>query len=418
MKPLRAILDKVHPQFAPGGKLEKLYPMYEGVDTFLFTPGDVTKGASHIRDGMDLKRMMIMVVAALTPCIFMAFYNTGYQANLAISNLVENGIPAGDISAIGWRASVLSTLGVEYNPNSLIANLIHGALYFIPVFLVCNIVGGAWELLFCCVRKHELNEGFLVTGMLFPLTLPPSIPLWQVAIGISFGVVIGKEIFGGTGKNFLNPALTARAFLYFAYPAQITGDAVWTAVGGTRADAFSGATSLGALAAAAPEVGMKAVTDLVSWWDAFFGFIQGSMGETSTFACLLGAIFLIATGVGSWRIMAGVLIGSMGFAAILNGAGGENPMMSMSPQWHLVVGGLAFGLVFMATDPVSASMTETGKWFYGILIGVVTILIRVINPAFPEGIMLAILLGNVFAPLIDYFVVQANVKRRLARNVV
>ncbi|MCL4108996.1 UNVERIFIED_CONTAM: hypothetical protein GTU68_052634 [Idotea baltica] len=302
----------------------------------------------------------------------------------------------------------MNSLGVGYDPGSFFGNMIHGALYFIPVFLVCNIVGGLWELIFCCVRKHELNEGFLVTGMLFPLTLPPSIPLWQVAIGISFGVVIGKEIFGGTGKNFLNPALTARAFLYFAYPAQISGDAVWTAVGGAKADAFSGAT----------EVGMKAVTDLVSWSDAFFGFIQGSMGETSTLACLLGAAFLIATGVGSWRIMAGVLIGAMGFSAILTGVGGDNPMMSMPPQWHLVVGGLAFGLVFMATDPVSAAMTTTGRWFYGILIGVVTILIRVINPAFPEGIMLAILLGNVFAPLIDYFVVQANVKRRLARNVV
>jgi Na+-transporting NADH:ubiquinone oxidoreductase subunit B len=418
MKPLRAILDKMHPQFAPGGKFEKLHPLYEAIDTFLFTPGDVTQGASHVRDGMDLKRMMIMVVVALTPCIFMAFYNTGYQANLAISSLVESGVPAGDLSAIGWRASVLSALGVEYNPHSMFANLIHGALYFIPVFLVCNIVGGIWELIFCCVRKHEMNEGFLVTGMLFPLTLPPSIPLWQVAVGISFGVVIGKEIFGGTGKNFLNPALTARAFLYFAYPAQITGDAVWTAVGGAKADAFSGATSLGVLASAAPEVGMRAVTSLVSWSDAFFGCMQGSMGETSTLACLFGAAFLIATGVGSWRIMAGVFVGSMGFAAILTGVDGDNPMLTMPPQWHLVVGGLAFGMVFMATDPVSAAMTSTGKWVYGILIGVVTILIRVVNPAFPEGIMLAILLGNVFAPLIDYFVVQANVKRRLARNVV
>lgn len=408
----------MHPQFAKGGKLEKLYPLYEAIDTFVYTPGDVTKGASHVRDGMDLKRMMIMVVAALAPCIFMAFYNTGYQANLAISNLIESGVPAADLSAIGWRAGLLSSLGVSYDPGSFVGNMIHGALYFIPVFLVCNIVGGLWELIFCCVRKHELNEGFLVTGMLFPLTLPPSIPLWQVAIGISFGVVIGKEIFGGTGKNFLNPALTARAFLYFAYPAQISGDAVWTAVGGPKADMFSGATSLGALASAAPEVGMKAVTDLVTWSDAFFGFIQGSMGETSTLACLFGAIFLICVGVGSWRIMAGVLIGSMGFSAILTGVDSVNPMMSMPPQWHLVVGGLAFGMVFMATDPVSAAMTTTGKWFYGIMIGVVTILIRVINPAFPEGIMLAILLGNVFAPLIDYFVVQANVKRRLARNVV
>lgn len=409
----------MHPHFAEGGKAQKLYPLYEAIDTFLYTPGDVTKGASHVRDGIDLKRMMIMVVAGLAPCIFMAFYNTGYQANTAITNLVENGGVASDqLAAIGWRGSVMNALGVGYKPG-FFNNMIHGALYFIPVFLVCNIVGGLWELIFCVVRKHELNEGFLVTGMLFPLTLPPSIPLWQVALGISFGVVIGKEIFGGTGKNFLNPALTARAFLYFAYPAQITGDAVWTAVGGPGADAFSGATSLGALAAAAPEVGMNAVTGLVSWSDAFLGFIQGSMGETSTLACLLGAAFLIMTGVGSWRVMAGVLLGSMGFATALNMFGdASNPMVAMPPQWHLVVGGLAFGMVFMATDPVSAAMTSKGRWVYGILIGVVTIMIRVINPAFPEGIMLAILLGNVFAPLIDYFVVQANINRRLARNVV
>jgi len=276
-------------------------------------------------------------------------------------------------------------------------------------------------MIFSVVRKHEINEGFLVTGLLFPLTLPPTIPLWQVALGVSFGVVLGKEVFGGTGKNFLNPALTARAFLYFAYPAQISGDRVWTA-----ADGFSGATPLGALANADPKA-LAAATDIeaaateaigVDWWDAFYGFIQGSMGETSTLACLIGAGILCATGIGSWRIMVSVLAGGMGMAALFCyvWSSDTNSMFAMSPMWHLVTGGFAFGLVFMATDPVSAAMTNTGKWIYGGLIGVMTVLIRVINPAYPEGIMLAILFGNVFAPLIDYFVVQANIKRRLARS--
>ena len=416
MKPLRNFLDKLHPVMSPGGKLGVLYPVYEAVDTFLYTPGDTTKGAAHVRDSLDLKRMMITVVVALTPCIFMAMYNTGYQANVAMQAMVDAGtMPAESVAAIGWRASIIDLLGVGYNSGSFFANLIHGALYFIPVFLVCNIVGGLCEVIFCVIRKHELNEGFLVTGMLFPLTLPPTIPLWQVAVGIAFGVVIGKEIFGGTGKNFLNPALTARAFLYFAYPAQITGDKVWAAV---EADGYSGATSLGALAAVTPDVGMKAVDALgITWSQAFFGWIPGSMGETSTFACLLGAGLLVATGIGSWRIMVGVLLGAMGLAGFLNGSIADTVSVATMPaHWHLVTGGLAFGLVFMATDPVSAAMTDRGKWIYGILIGAVTIMIRVVNPAFPEGIMLAILLGNVFAPLIDYFVVRANIKRRLARN--
>lgn len=407
MKPLRRLLDSVHPMFDQGGKLEKLYPLYEAIDTFLYTPPDVTAKASHVRDSLDLKRMMIMVVVALTPCIFMAMYNTGLQANAAMA---EMGIE----QAEGWRGSVIASLGVGYSSSSLVANLVHGALYFLPVFIVCQIAGGFWEVLFACVRKHDINEGFLVTGMLFPLTLPPTIPLWQVAVGISFGVVIGKEVFGGTGKNFLNPALTARAFLYFAYPAQISGDRVWTAV-----DGFSGATPLGAMANSVPGTAIADVMNSinVTWSQAFLGSMQGSMGETSTLACLLGAALLIATGIGSWRIMLSVLLGAMATSGLLFAVGSEtNAMFGMSPLWHLVTGGLAFGLVFMATDPVSAAMTDTGKWFYGALIGFMTILIRVINPAFPEGVMLAILFGNVFAPLIDYFVVQANVKRRLARN--
>lgn len=409
MKPLRRFLDSLHPLFDKGGKFERLYPLYEAADTFLYTPADVTSEASHVRDSIDLKRMMIMVVLALTPCIFMAFYNTGLQANLAMEQM-------GLTDVEGVRGAFLRSFGVGFDPHSLFDNLMHGAVYFVPVFLVCNIVGGAWEVLFGCVRGHDVNEGFLVTGMLFPLTLPPTIPLWQVAIGISFGVVIGKEVFGGTGRNFLNPALTARAFLYFAYPVQISGDRVWTAV-----DGFSGATILGAMAAAegGSDADPTAVMDSigVSWSEAFLGTIQGSMGETSTLACLLGAGILILTGIGSWRIMAAVLIGAVGTSLLMTTASSAgNAMFAFPTQWHLVSGGLAFGLVFMATDPVSASMTERGKWFYGILIGFMTIMIRVVNPAFPEGIMLAILFGNVFAPLIDYFVVQANVNRRLARD--
>jgi Na+-transporting NADH:ubiquinone oxidoreductase subunit B len=412
MKPLRRLLDSLHPHVAEGGKLRVAYPLYEALDTFLFSPGEVTKGPSHIRDAMDLKRMMGTVVLALGPCILMAMWNTGYQANLAIENL---GIDTA--GSDNWRYAVLETLGVGFSSTNLIANFVHGALYFIPVFLVTQIAGGFWEVLFATIRKHEVNEGFLVTGMLFPLTLPPDIPLWQVAIGISFGIVIGKEVFGGTGHNFLNPALTARAFLYFAYPITMSGASVWTA--GFTAEGHSSATPLGAIPDAniadVQESGMAVLH--VDWVDSFLGCVQGSMGETSALACLIGAAILIGTGIGSWRIMAGVLIGAVGFALVLNVTGSDsNPMMLMPWYWHLVVGGFAFGTVFMATDPVSAAMTETGKWIYGILIGFVTIMIRVLNPAYAEGIMLAILFGNVFAPLIDYYVVQANIKRRQARD--
>ncbi|MGD9857084.1 MAG: NADH:ubiquinone reductase (Na(+)-transporting) subunit B [Planctomycetaceae bacterium] len=424
MKPLRRFLDSLEPTFKEG-KLKPLYPLYEAADTFLYTPASVTSGPAHVRDGMDLKRMMITVVAALGPCIVMAMYNTGLQANLALQRLVEAGTlrqPQAD----GWRGVVLDGLHYGYDPGSMLGNVIHGALYFIPVYLVTQIAGGLCEALFASVRKHEINEGFLVTGMLFPLTLPPTIPLWQVALGIMFGVVIGKEVFGGTGKNFLNPALTARAFLYFAYPGNMSGDSIWVAV-----DGLTAATPLGAMAtapvtlaegaAAVPlAVNMQAVTEglHISWSQAFLGTIPGSMGETSTLCCLIGALILIGTGIGSWRIMAAVLAGgfvsSLFFWSLRNYS--DNPMFHMTPLWHLVSGGFAFGLVFMATDPVSAAMTETGKWIYGLLIGVVTMMVRVINPGYAEGIMLAILLGNVFAPLIDYVVVQANIKRRLARS--
>ena len=366
---------------------------------------------THVRDALDLKRMMIVVVLALLPCVYMAMWNTGYQANAAIT-------AGSSVTAVeGWREVVFSSLGFEHDPNSWWANMVLGSLFFLPVYIVCMTVGGIVELIFCIVRKHEINEGFLVTGLLFPLTLPPTIPLWQVALGIGFGVLIGKEVFGGTGKNFLNPALTARAFLYFSYSKEITGN-VWTA-----ADGVSGATMLGALAEnqdnpAVPfsEIVSKVDGHGVSWFDSFMGWTQGSMGETSTLACLLGAAILIATGIGSWRIMAGVVLGALAVSGIFSLLPGENTaLLSLAPHWHLVVGGFAFGAVFMATDPVSASMTGTGKWFYGLLIGGLTILIRCINPGFPEGIMLAILFGNVMAPLIDYFVIQANIKRRMAR---
>jgi Na+-transporting NADH:ubiquinone oxidoreductase subunit B len=401
MKGLRKLFDQVEPHFHKGGALEKLFPVYEMVDTFLFTPDSVNEGPTHVRDGIDLKRMMTIVVVALIPCIFMAFWNTGYQANLAIDKL-------GLESADGWRGVVIDVLEIGYDPGSFWANIFHGGLYFLPIYIVCMMAGGFWEALFSIVRKHEINEGFLVTGMLFPLILPPTIPLWQVAIGISFGVVLGKEVFGGTGKNFLNPALTARAFLYFAYPAEISGDAVWTA-----ADGYTSATPLGLV----PAMGMQALGESMTWMQAFLGTIPGSMGETSALACLLGAGVLILTRVGSWRIMLGLLIGTLGFSELLCWIGSDtNLMFGMSAKWHLVLGGFAFGAVFMATDPVSAAMTDAGKWVYGLLIGLMTVLIRVINPAFPEGVMLAILFGNVFAPVIDHFVIQANIKRRLVRT--
>ena len=401
MKALRNLLDQIEPFVRKGEPLEKLYPQYEALDTFLFTPGQVTKGPTHLRDSIDLKRTMVTVIAALIPCIFMAMWNTGYQANLAMQQI-------GATTTGEWRGVIIDILGIGYNPSSALANIFHGFLYFFPIFLITQLAGGLWEVLFATVRDHEVNEGFLVTGMLFPLTLPPMIPLWQVAIGISFGVVLGKEVFGGTGKNFLNPALTGRAFLYFAYPAEITGDAIWVAV-----DGFTAATPLGAVAAD----GMAAID--VTWTQAFIGALPGSLGETSALACLIGAAVLIGTGIGSWRIMLSMTLSTIVFAELLHIIGSDtNPMFQMNASWHLVLGSFAFGCVFMATDPVSAAMTETGRWFYGALIGFMTVLIRVINPAFPEGVMLAILFGNVFAPVIDHVVLQANVKRRLARTAV
>jgi Na+-transporting NADH:ubiquinone oxidoreductase subunit B len=428
---LRKLLDKFEPFFHAGGKFERLYPIYEATDTFLYTSAEVAKGSTHVRDAIDTKRLMTMVIIALIPCILMAMYNTGYQAQkvIAAGTTVPISETIGQSLWDGhWRFDLLrffKVLGEDntcshpgdfLNLGSIWGCLLHGALYFLPAYLVTMIVGGHCELIFSVIRRHEINEGFLVTGMLFPLTLPPTIPLWQVALGIAFGVVIGKEIFGGTGRNFLNPALTARAFLYFAYPKQISGNSVWTAV-----DGYSGATALGQIAETKPGLttseivaGLEAPLEGTTWWDCLVGNIHGSMGETSTICCLLGAAFLIYTRIGSWRIMAGVVLG-MSATSTLFWLLFEDPVMQILPHWHLVLGGFAFGTVFMATDPVSAAMTQTGKWVYGCLIGFTTVLVRSVNPAFPEGIMLAILFGNVMAPLIDYFVIQANIKRRVTR---
>ena len=396
----RNFLDKIEPHFTKGGKLEKYYGLYEMVDTFIYTPADVTRGTTHVRDGNDLKRTMTFVVIATFFCILMAMYNTGYQANLAMETMGLEQIS-------NWRSIPMSLFG--YNTLNPFSNLMHGALYFLPIYIVTLAVGGIWEVLFATVRGHEVNEGFLVSSMLYTLIMPPDIPLWQVALGISFGIVIGKEVFGGTGKNFLNPALTGRAFLYFAYPASMTGDAVWVAV-----DGFTRATPLGIAA----NGGLDAVYAAnYSWMQSFFGFEPGCLGETSTLAILIGAAFLLYTKVASYRIMGGVFAGMVAISVLFNVIGSDtNPMFAFPWYWHLTAGGFAFGMVYMATDPVSGSMTNTGRWIFGALIGGMTVLIRVVNPAFPEGIMLAILFSNMFAPTIDYFVIQANIRRRMKRS--
>jgi Na+-transporting NADH:ubiquinone oxidoreductase subunit B len=400
LKFLREWLDKKGKDFEPGGKLHAFHALYEAPDTLLFTPGEVTKGNTHVRDALDLKRMMITVVFALVPCVIMALYNTGYQANLAISN--GSALPLDN-----WQTSLYQWMGLAFDPNSLLACFMHGALYFLPVFLVTAAIGGNVEVGFAIVRKHEVNEGFLVTLFLFPLCLPPTIPLWQVAIGITFGVIIAKEVFGGTGMNVLNVALTARAFLFFAYPAEISGDKVWIAA--EMIDGNSGATWLGAAAA-----GGTLPEDLAM--NAFLGFIPGSMGETSALACFLGAGVLIATGIGSWRTMLGVTVGTAAVALLFNAIGSDtNPMFQVPWFMHFLLGGWAFGMVFMATDPVTSAFTDKGKLFYGFGIGVMVVLVRVVNPAYPEGMMLAILFMNMFAPFIDHFVVQGNIKRRARR---
>ncbi len=395
---MRKILDNLEPNFHKGGKYEKWYALYEAIDTFMYQPNDRTKTTSHVRDGIDLKRIMILVWFAALPALTWAMYNTGFQANTALEAM-------GQTSIDGWRGWFLSPAMID--SSSTFANFYHGALYVLPVYAVVFAVGGFWEVMFAMVRGHEVNEGFFVTSILFALTLPATIPLWMVALGISFGVVVGKEVFGGTGKNFLNPALTGRAFLFFAYPAAMSGDSVWVI------DGYTGATAL----STAASQGMDVMQQGLSWMDAFLGNMQGSMGETSTLAILIGAVILLTTRIASWRIMLGVLLGMIVTSTLFNVVGSDtNAMFAMTPMWHFVLGGFAFGAVFMATDPVSASMTNTGRLWYGILIGFMVVLIRVLNPAFPEGMMLAILFANLFAPIFDHFVVQANIKRRLARG--
>ena len=389
---LRKILDNLEPNFKKGGKLEKLYPLYEATDTILFSTDERTHSGPHIRDSVDIKRVMILVVISLIPCYIFGALNIGYQESLTYG--FENS---------DWKRNIFS-----------------GIMKILPILTVTFATGAVWEILFAVVRRHPISEGFLVTCALIPLTLPATIPLWQVAIGTSFGIVIGKEIFGGVGMNIFNPALTTRAFLYFTYPVQISGDKVWA----LAPDGFSGAT---ALSIPAGQVNSNAVNLLneatlssvfdFSWINMFMGWIPGSIGETNKLIIILSALFLILTGITSWRIMLGAVIGLISTAYLTNVLSpfSSNAMLTIPPHYHLVMGSFLFGTVFMATEPVTGAHTENGKWIYGFFIGMLTVIIRSINPAYPEGIMLAILLMNAFAPLIDYYVVKSNTKRRLIR---
>jgi Na+-transporting NADH:ubiquinone oxidoreductase subunit B len=375
MKSLRNYLDRVKPRFEKGGKFEKLHATFEAFETFLFVPNKVTHTGSHIRDAIDLKRTMTVVIIALVPTLLFGMYNIGFQ------HFLSHGESVGFWQMFGF-----------------------GFIKVLPIIIVSYVVGLGIEFAFAQFKGHEVNEGYLVTGMLIPLVMPPDIPLWMLALAVAFAVIFGKEVFGGTGMNIMNPALTARAFLFFAYPQDMTGDKVWIA---EKADAFSGATPLGhALVGEFDKIPAPI--------DMFLGFIPGSIGETSTLAILIGAFILIATGIGNWKIMLSAVLGALGFGYFLNLVS-FNDYTAIPAYYHLIMGGFAFGVVFMATDPVSAAQTNRGKWIYGSLIGIIVILIRVFNPAYPEGVMLAILLMNVFAPLIDYYVVEANIRKRLKR---
>lgn len=375
MKSIRNFLDRVKPQFEKGGKFAKFQSTFDAFETFLFVPNKVTHAGSHIRDAIDMKRTMTVVIIALIPSLLFGIYNVGYQ------HYLSHGDVAGFWQMFGF-----------------------GLIKVLPIIVVSYVVGLGIEFAFAQARGHEVNEGFLVSGMLIPLVMPPDIPLWMLALAVAFAVIFGKEVFGGTGMNVMNPALLARAFLFFAYPQDMSGDKVWIA---EKADAYSGATPLG-YALTGDFNKLQAPIDM------FLGFIPGSIGETSVVAILIGAAILIFTGIGSWKIMLSALIGTLGLGYFLN-AVSFNEYTALPAYYHLIMGGFAFGIVFMATDPVSAAQTNLGKWIYGFLIGVMVILIRVFNPAYPEGVMLAILLMNVFAPLIDYYVVEANIKKRLKR---
>jgi len=379
MKALKNYLDKVRPNFQKGGKFEYLHSTFDAFDTFLFVPGHVTKKGSHIRDGIDLKRTMFMVVMAVMPAMFFGMWNVG---NLHFLNINETA--------------------------TFIETFFYGFLKVLPLIIVSYVAGLGVEFIFAQMRGHEVNEGFLVSGILIPLIVPVSTPLWMVAVATIFAVIIGKEVFGGTGMNIVNPALLARAFLFFAYPSNMSGDKVWIA---EQVDGTTGATPLGNLLTATDKADLNALPSVM---ESFIGTIPGSVGETSTLAILLGGVFLLLTGIASWRVMLSVFAGGYAMGLLFN-AIDANVYMSIPAHMHLVIGGFAFGAVFMATDPVTASQTNTGKYIYGILIGVMAVLIRVVNPAYPEGMMLAILLLNVFAPTIDYYVVQSNIKRRMKR---
>ena len=374
-------IKKIKPQFEQGGRFGKLRSVFEGFETFIFVPEKVTSRGSHIRDYMDMKRTMTVVIVALLPALLFGSYNIGLQHTRAFG--IE-----------GW---------------SLMQMFWFGFLKILPLIIVSYVVGLGIEFVAAQLRGHEINEGYLVTGMLIPLIMPVDVPLWMVAVSVAFAVIIGKEIFGGTGMNILNPALTARAFLFFSYPGWMTGDKVWIEglTRGTAVDGFSGATPL-ALAK------LDEFDRMPSAMDMFIGTIPGSVGETSVIAILIGALILIATGVGNWRIMLSMTLGALGLGLLLNLAG-SSEYSQLPAYYHLLMGGFAFGAVFMATDPVTAAQTNTGKWIYGALTGIMVVVIRVFNPAYPEGTMLAILLMNVFAPLIDHFVVNANINRRLKR---
>ena len=408
---LKNLFEKMEPAFLPGGKYAKLYPLFEAMYTLMYTPGSVTRNTTHVRDALDSKRMMIIVWLALLPAVFYGMYNVGHQsinAILSMNTTVEA------LAAKDWHYALVQMLGLDVSATAGIGSkMALGAVFFLPIYLTVFALGSLIEIIFAVVRGHEVNEGLFVTTILFALIVPPTLPLWQAALGITFGLVVAKEVFGGVGKNFMNPALAGRAFLFFAYPGQISGDLVWTA-----ADGFSGATALSQWAVGG-QAALKHVAtgEPITWMDAFLGNIPGSMGEVSTVALAIGAAIIVFARIASWRIIAGVMVGMAGMATLFNLIGSDtNPLFSMPWHWHLVLGGFAIGMFFMATDPVSAAFTNKGKWWYGILIGVMAVLIRVANPAYPEGMMLAILFANLFAPIFDYLVVQGNIKRRKART--
>ncbi|MDA9130558.1 NADH:ubiquinone reductase (Na(+)-transporting) subunit B [Gammaproteobacteria bacterium] len=400
---LRSVNNKVKSDYMPGGSKAKWFPIYDAIENFIFSSTKKTVNPIHVRDAIDIQRIMVTVWLAAFPAMFFGMYNIGNQT-LEYLTLI------GSSNSNDWHHIIINLVG--YSQDSFISKMWVGAVYFIPIYAVTFAVGILWEILFAVVRKHEINEGLFVSSILFALSCPPDLPLWQAAMGITFGIVIGKEVFGGTGKNFLNPALTGRAFLYFAYPSQLSGDKVWIAGlsdNGITPEGFSGATPLGYAA----EDGLSGLTDNFSWFDAFFGHIPGSVGETSIIAIGIAAVILLVTRVASYRIILGTILGMMLMSSILNLVGSDtNPMFQVPWYWHFVIGSFAFGMVFMATEPVSGSGTNAGRWIYGGLIGVTVVLIRVVNPAFPEGMMLAILFANLFAPVIDHVVVSRNIAKR------